>query len=138
MGFWVFMLVSDMLIPAIMLGFGTYFEKRAPKEINDLFGYRTTMSMKNRETWEFAHHICGKLWKRLGWILLLLSILGMLAEWFWLGSGESAVGACGTGICMAQCVVLVASIFPVEAALKRHFDEDGNPRGKLSAQNRKE
>lgn len=59
MGFWIFMVVMDLLIPLTMIGFGRYFLKSAPKEINVIFGYRTTMSMKNRDIWEFAHRYCG-------------------------------------------------------------------------------
>ena len=29
-------------------------------QINDAFGYRTTRSMKNQETWRFAHQYSGK------------------------------------------------------------------------------
>lgn len=62
MGFWLFMLIMNLLIPFSMIGFGRYFLKNAPKEINAIFGYRTTMSMKNNDTWEFAHKYCGKIW----------------------------------------------------------------------------
>ena len=55
MGFWIFMLITDLLIPVIMTVFGWYFIKQAPKNINYLFGYRTEMSMKNEDTWKFAH-----------------------------------------------------------------------------------
>ena len=48
MGFWLFMLIMDLLIPAVMIGFGIYFSSRVPKEINEVFGYRTTMSKKIR------------------------------------------------------------------------------------------
>lgn len=34
MGFWVFMLIMDLLIPFTMICFGRYFMKKAPKEIN--------------------------------------------------------------------------------------------------------
>lgn len=44
--------------------------KRPPKKINSFYGYRTAMSMKNRETWEFAHKHCGKLWSAWGCIAL--------------------------------------------------------------------
>ena len=71
MGFWIFMLIMDLLIPFTMIGFGYLFLKRTPKNINVLFGYRTTMSMKNRDTWEFAHRYCGKLWYMWGGILLV-------------------------------------------------------------------
>ena len=49
-----------------MVGFGYYFYRHAPKEINDIFGYRTRMSMLNEDTWQFAHHYAGKLWFKWG------------------------------------------------------------------------
>ena len=30
------------------------------EDVNFVFGYRTSMSMKNKDTWEFAHKYCGK------------------------------------------------------------------------------
>ena len=39
MGFWIFMLIMDLLLPFTMIGFGRYFMKNAPKEINSVFGY---------------------------------------------------------------------------------------------------
>ena len=54
MGFWIFMLIMDLLLPFTMIGFGRYFMKKAPKEINSVFGYRTSMSMKNKDTWELC------------------------------------------------------------------------------------
>ena len=53
MGFWIFMLIMDLLLPFTMIGFGRYFMKKAPKEINSVFGYRTSMSMKNKDTCRF-------------------------------------------------------------------------------------
>jgi len=123
MGFWVFMLVMDLLIPFTMIGFGKYFIKKAPKEINRVFGYRTPMSMKNKETWEFAHHYCGKLWLIIGWIMLVISIIAML---FVIGKDESVVETFGGILCGIQLVFLFASIFPTEIALKNNFDEHGN------------
>ena len=46
MGFWIYMLIMDLLIPIIMILFGQAFLKKAPKEINYVFGYRTSRSMK--------------------------------------------------------------------------------------------
>ena len=39
MGFWIYMLIMDLLLPFTMIGFGRYFMKKAPKEINEMFGY---------------------------------------------------------------------------------------------------
>ena len=57
MGFWVFMLFMDLLIPFTMIGFGKLFMTKLPQDINTVFGYRTTMSMKNKDTWAFAHNL---------------------------------------------------------------------------------
>ncbi len=54
-GFWIFMLIMLLLIPFSMFGLGMYFCKNIPKEINCIFGYRTSRSMKNQDTWKFAH-----------------------------------------------------------------------------------
>ena len=125
MGFWIFMLCTVLLVPLIMLFFGLYFKNKSPKEINSLFGYRTTMSMKNQDTWEFAHHYCGRLWLVLGMIMLPLSVIPML---FFINQDIDVVGIAGGIIEGIQVVVLLISIFPTEKALKKTFDENGNRR----------
>ena len=53
-------LCYTFLITGMMIGFGLLFQKRPPKNINNLYGYRTRMSMKNEKTWVFYPSICGK------------------------------------------------------------------------------
>ena len=125
LGFWLFMLLCSLLIPCTMIGFGKYFTKKAPREINALFGYRTSMSMKNRETWEFAHKHIGSLWFRLGLILLVLSVVPMLVLF---GKDVETVGNLGLLLCGVQLVPLLGSIIPTEIALKRTFDQNGRRR----------
>ena len=48
-GFWIFMLLTDLLIPLLMIGLGRLFMKRPPKRINGIYGYRTKRSMKTQE-----------------------------------------------------------------------------------------
>lgn len=125
MGFWIFMLLMDLLIPITMLFLGKYFAKKAPKEINAVFGYRTPRSMKNKETWEFAHNFCGKLWYICGLILIPISIIAMLLV---LEKSEDTIGGVGSVLCGIQTVVLIGTIMPTEIALKNNFDENGNKR----------
>lgn len=113
MGFWIFMMIMNSLIPITMLGFGCYFKKNAPKEINHAFGYRTKSSMKNRDTWEFAHYYSGKLWQRIGLALLIVSVIAML---FAVGKSENVVGAFGGILSGVQLIFLIGSIFPTEIA----------------------
>lgn len=125
MGFWIFMLIMELLMPFTMIGFGRYFSKEAPKEINSAFGYRTKMSMKNRDTWEFAHKYFGKLWYICGLFLLPISIILML---FVIGQNEDIIGNFGTIICVVQLIPIIGSIFLTENALKKNFDKNGNKR----------
>lgn len=115
----------DLLIPVTMLGFGIKFSKGPPENINSVFGYRTRRSMKNRDTWEFAHRHCGKIWRTWGLILLPVSVAPMLLT---LGGSEDVVGTVGGIVCGVQLAVLIGSIFPTERALKMNFDEKGERR----------
>ena len=96
---------------------------RAPKEINMLFGYRTTRSTKNQDTWQFAHHFFGRLWYKMGLLLLILSVAAMLPG---LGKDADAVGTLGGIVCAVQLPAMLWAIIPTERALKRTFDKDGN------------
>ncbi len=122
MGFWIFMLATGLLFPAIMILFGTVFMKTAPKKINYIFGYRTDMSMKNRETWEFAHKYMGKLWFRLGFLLIPITVIPML---FVIGNSENVVATVGLIVGFINTIVLIVPIFFTEKALNRTFDKDG-------------
>ncbi len=125
MGFWTFMLIMNLLIPLTMTGFGLLFLKRAPVDINFIFGYRTEMSMKNRDTWEFAHRYCGKLWLYSGLLLLIISAVPPLLT---LGKSEDTIGYTGAIVELVQIIVLIIPVFFTEAALKRTFDRHGNRR----------
>lgn len=125
MGFWIFMMIMDLLIPLTMIGFGSRFLTKPPKHINWAYGYRTTRSMKNEDTWLYAHIYCGKLWLKTGWALLIVSTAAMLLV---LGKDKDAVGGFGGMVCVLQMLFLVGSIIPTELALKKTFDENGRRR----------
>ena len=112
-----------------MILLGRYYSCKAPKNINWVYGYRTPMSTKNKETWEFAHKYFGKLWYKFGIILLPASIIAML---FVLGKSEHIIGIVGEIICGVHVVMMVLVVHPTERALKKNFDNDGNRRIKDS------
>ncbi len=124
MGFWIYMLFVASIIPLLMVGFGAYFRKKCPKNINPYFGYRTKRSMRNQETWQYAHKHCGNLWFVIGFIMLLLSYALMVVMLLTLNRDSATVGTYGGIICGIQCVVLIASSFPTEFALKKKFDTE--------------
>ena len=121
-GFWIFMLIMDLLIPFAMIGFGRMFMNKPPKSINAVFGYRTTMSMKNGNTWKFAHNHCGKTWFWTGLVMLPISVLPLLLV---LGKDADTVGTVGAITCCVQIVPMLVSIIPTERALRKAFDQNG-------------
>lgn len=124
MGFWIYMLFVASIIPLLMVGFGAYFRKKCPKNINPYFGYRTKRSMRNQETWQYAHKHCGNLLFVIGLIMLLLSYALMVVMLLTLNRDTATVGIYGGIICGIQCVVLIASGFLTEFALKKKFDTE--------------
>lgn len=118
----IFLLITDLLLPAIMLIFGMIFKKKGPKDINMIYGYRTAMSMKNQETWNYAHVLCGQLWRKWGLLTAIFS--------FFIGILSFRLSDDGTALVtlimiMLQLAVIILSIYPVEKALKANFDENG-------------
>lgn len=121
MWFYYLMFVCNLLIPFIMILAGR-FMKKCPMDINTVVGYRTRRSMINYDTWEFANRYCGKIWLRIGFVLLLISILVQIPL---IGFDEEVIGIATMIIETVQLVLLLGSIFFVEKALKYTFDETG-------------
>lgn len=122
MWFWWFMLICDMLMPSLMIVAGRFMWKHYPRKINGIIGYRTTMSRKNMDTWKFAHEYCGKLWWRVGFIIFVPSVLMHLP---FINSSDNTIGMMGMILLTVQIVVLIATVFSTERALKRTFTQDG-------------
>jgi uncharacterized membrane protein len=121
----IFNLAWELFIPIIMLTFGIVFRKKGPKKINGIFGYRTEMSMKNRETWDFAHVYCARIWTMIGLLLFFPSALAGLATARLEGGVKGVILII---IVTMQILILILSVFVVERVLKLNFDQDGNRR----------
>lgn len=124
MNFWIFMLVMSSLTPLVMIIFGRVFEKKPPKigMSKFAFGYRTIMSIRNAETWEYAHRFFGKLWFRFG---IALGVISIIALFFVIGKDKDTVGFVGMIICYVQIVGMLLPCIPTELALRRNFDKNG-------------
>lgn len=122
MGIWILMLIMNLIVPLTMISFGKLFMERPPKDINPVYGYRTRMSMKNQDTWDFAHRYNGKVWYLTGLVMLPVTILAMLLL---LWGNETAMATVGSLICIVQLVILLGTIPVIEKALRKNFDADG-------------
>lgn len=129
----LFLLIgSALIVPAVILFGGAVMRRIVPSEPDRLIGYRTELSMRNQETWDFANKYCGKLWGRLGWILLGASLAAAIIAMVLITqniSGPRAAEAVYTwtvlGITTAQVVCMLISIAFVEKQLHRYFYDDG-------------
>ena len=113
--------ICSLLVPVIVIITGRMMWKHYPKNVNGLIGYKTTLSMRNIDTWKFANEYCGRLWYRIGLLMLIFSIIICLL--FFKASYNTAFKASLILIAI-QCIILVATIFPTENALKREFPEE--------------
>jgi len=85
------------------------------------------LSMKNRETWDFAHKHLGDLWFKLG--APLLAVTSVVSLLVFRESTENITLWCCV-ILVIQMVIMVTPVYFTEKALKKNFDENGKWRSK--------
>ena len=120
---WIALLVGNVLMCVIMLMSGWMCLFKAPKKINMLIGYRTRRSMKNEETWLFAHHYVGRLLWKWGWVSLPVVAVSMLLMF---KQPENVITILGLVLTVLIMVLIIASALFTERALKKYFDAGGN------------
>ena len=119
--FWIFMTAMAALTPLTMVLLGARFEKKPPKR-NSIIGYKTAMSSKNDDTWDFAQRFIGRLWRNWGWVTLVASLAAMV---LYLNKDMEAMGYAGLALVFVQMVPLIGSIIATERALRNTFDRFG-------------
>lgn len=98
-----------MLAGFIMLKF-------PPKNINSLYGYRTSSSMKNQERWDFSQKYSAIEMIKLAAILTLSSVIGLIYN----PDGELGMFL-GLGLMILMVVIL---LIRVEKAIKNKFGNE--------------
>lgn len=100
MALWVFLLLCELLCPAALILFGrglmTYSEKGAAEDP--------------------LHVSCGKLWQRIGWVMLPATVFAHLLL---LGRAAMVVGVWSGVIMGLQTLILLISVLPAKRALLR-------------------
>ena len=115
-----YLFIMNLLVPLIMIGAGYFMLKCPPAKINRFFGYRTARSMRNADTWRFAHEKAGSAWMKWGVILLAASAAVQIPLLF---LSVDAFSYASLVVLFAQTAVLLISIVPVERALKKEFGD---------------
>ena len=117
----IFLMIINSMVSVIMLGFGILWKNHPPKNINWIYGYRTSMSMKNNETWKFAHMHNAKVWRWSGATWLMISMIFMVLF-------KDDYEIVSTWINLGGVIIILLSLIPTEIALRKRFDKNGNLR----------
>ncbi len=116
-------------LPLLMLFIGIVFGKNPSEEIGGI-GYNSSFSRLNDDTWKTAQLIMSRIWKKMGIIMLPISLLLLLILSF-IFSGDSLLLAM-TGVIMLQVIAMLVSIFLIERELRKIFDDEGERREKTN------
>lgn len=119
------LLLTDLILPIMMIGCGMYFSKLKPKLDEGGFGFRTERSTKNRMTWKYAHKCCGRLWVKYGWASLMMTV-GILVPTIAMGASLSKFSMMSAMMMCVSGAMLLLGFLQTERALSNQFDEEGN------------
>lgn len=115
----------SLVIPLIIWAGGLILQTHPPKQVNRFWGYRTSRSMQNQETWDFAQRALSGIWKRLGAgmtaVTLILTVVMSQA-------GNTAFSIYAAGAIVLQLILIIISARAVEKELKKRFDDKGKRR----------
>lgn len=122
MRFWWVLFVCNMTYSVAVIIIGLIMWKHCPHNYNSIFGYRSSLSTLNIETWKFANTDCGKRRWKIGWVMFVAMALVQLPFY---GSSEKRIALLAMAIAFIECSVIVHSAFLTERALKKNFTADG-------------
>lgn len=95
---------------------GYLMSKFPPKNINALYGYRTSSSMKSQERWNFAQRYSAQEMIKLGALLVASSFIGFLTNF-------TPIINMTIGLSFLILVSIIL-IWRVEIALKQKFNKE--------------
>lgn len=123
MGFWAFTLVTDLIVPALVLLFGIHYGKNgAPKNIEGHSGFRSRRATKSWDAWVFTHKLAAKIWRIAGIIMLPVTVVMMI---FAIGFSVEMLAFYGSLIFALQGFTFVGTIVYVETQIKKNFNDYG-------------
>ena len=117
MKFWIFMFIMTLLVPFSLI-FMWYVCPRI-KRVNGIMGYRTSRSMMNQSTWDFAQRVCARNSMKMFFPTIILAAVIMP---FCKNKDIDTIGWIGLGVTLAQLISYVVIIYLTESALKKEFD----------------
>lgn len=117
MGFWIFMFIMTLLVPLSLILVWCVCPK--VQNVNSIIGYRTSRSMRNQSTWDYAQKTCARYSLKM---FLPTTILAIVIMPLCINMDLDAIGWIGLGITIAQLLSYIVIIYLTEKELKNEFD----------------
>lgn len=119
----VVMLISVAFIPLVLIVIGKLFQKYPSKEPNIAIGFRTKLSMINKETWDYAQRLFPKVWVSLGRMQLITSLIILFLLY---SEDKDYTGNLALILMIVQVALMLGSILYVNLKLREAFNSDGS------------
>ncbi len=111
------MIIANLVIGPLLTILALVFRAYKPKNINALYGYRTSRSMKSQEAWDAANSYSFDLMLWVG----ILTTVSQVILYFFLSPANALLTAC-----IIMSLLLIGIIIKTESYLKANFDEKGD------------
>lgn len=112
-------LFSNCSVGIIFIIIGVIFKLWPPEHINDMMGYRTPFSKKNKEVWDEGNRFSSIMMIVSG---IMTTIISILITFLYKNSPGAAVSI--STIC--SLIITLGFVFYTEIHLRKIFDKDGN------------
>lgn len=90
--------------------------KFPPKKINQIYGYRTSNSMKSQERWDFAQQYSAKIMLKCGLAITIISLLGIFIK-------EISSAYLSILAVIVLLIPVAIMFFKTESAIKQKFGD---------------
>ncbi len=131
MALWLTLLGTNLFIAGLMLGIGLVMSKVSPPYRPGKLqwtGYRTPLSQKNADTWDFANRYFGRTIRPVGLVALPVTVVAMLPALPAFGHSETFVESWGLTVTGLLVVALLVPAVLTERALRTTFTHNGTRR----------
>ncbi|MDO5559462.1 MAG: SdpI family protein [Oscillospiraceae bacterium] len=122
LSFWIYFFVS-LFIFVFSFCIGNYLVKTPPKDMYQLFGYRTELSVRNQDTWDFAQVNSGRVCRIVSVTAFILALVLIIK--FKTANGRLVFNLCSILVLAAQLLSLSVTFPVTEYLIFRNFHEDG-------------
>ncbi len=121
-------LIGPQLIGIIFFIIGVITQRFPPKHINSLYGYRTSSSMKNQQTWDEANRFSARWMTGCGIVLFIIGIALMLIVNTFVPSAKIRGEILAASLLISGIVPAILTLVVTEKHLNKNFNNEDEVR----------